>query len=118
MIPLTVARKEFLVATIINTLDSGITVRRNQIVVQASNPSKDINEILSSIDHSQSSATQETAQGSKPKHHIDALNNKRKHSADSKYHDVPIAERSEYLKSKLKIDKIHYWKKATEKKDL
>ena len=57
MIPLTVARKDFLVTTIINTLDSGITIKRNQIVAQASNPSKDINEILSSTDHSQSSAT-------------------------------------------------------------
>ena len=104
MIPLTVARKDFLVTTIINTLDSGITIKRNQIVAQASNPSKDIDEILSSTDHSQSSATQEAAQDSKPKHHIDALNNKRQHSADSKHHDVPIAERSAYLKSKLKID--------------
>ena len=38
MIPLTVARKDFLVATIINTLDSGITIKPNQIVAQASNP--------------------------------------------------------------------------------
>ena len=104
MIPLTVARKDFLVTTIINTLDSGITIKRNQIVAQASNPSKDINEILTSAEHSQSSATQETSQDSKPKHHIDTINNRHQHSADSKHHDVPISERSAYLKSKLKID--------------
>ena len=104
MIPLTVARKDFLVTTIINTLDSGITIKRNQIVAQASNPSKDINEILTSAEHSQSSATQETSQDSKSKHHIDTINNRQQHSADSKHHDVPIAERSAYLKSKLKID--------------
>ena len=104
MIPLTVARKDFLVTTIINTLDSGITIKRNQIVAQASNPSKDINEILTSAEHSQSSDTQETSQDSKSKHHIDTINNRHQHSADSKHHDVPIAERSAYLKSKLKID--------------
>ena len=54
--------------------------------------SKDINKILSSTDHSQSYATQETAQDSKLKHHIDALNNKRQHSAYSKHHDIHIAE--------------------------
>ena len=66
MIPLTVARKDFLVTTIINTLDSGITIKRNQIFAQVSNPSKDINKTLSSTDHSQLSATQETAQDSNP----------------------------------------------------
>ena len=104
MIPFTVARQKFLVTTIINTLDSGITIKRNQIVSQASNPTKDINKILASSDHSPSSATQESTQDSKPKHLVDALNNKRQHSADSKHHDVPIAERSTYLKSKLKLD--------------
>ena len=77
MIPLTVARKDFLVTTIINTLDSRVTIKRNQIVSQASNPSKDINEVLSSTDHSQPSTTQATSQDSKLKHHIDALNDKR-----------------------------------------
>ena len=108
MMPLTVARKDFLVTTIINTLDSGVTIKRNQIVAQASNPSRDINEILSFTDHSESSTTQETSQDSKSKHHIETINNRHQHSADSKHHDVPIAERSAYLKSKLKIDQNHH----------
>ena len=58
MMPLTVARKDFLVTTIINTLDSGVTIKRNQIVAEASNPSRDINEILSFTDHSELSTTQ------------------------------------------------------------
>ena len=98
------ARKDFLVTTIMNNLDSGIIIKRNQIVAQASNPSKDIKEILSSTDRSHSSTAQETAEDSKSKHHIDALNDKRQDSADTKHHDVPIAERSSYFKLKLKID--------------
>ena len=104
MIPLTVARKDFLVTTIINTLDSGVTIRRNQIVAQASNPSRDINEILSFTDHSQSSATQETSQDSKLNHHINTLNIKHQKICGLKYHNVLIAERSAYLKSKLILD--------------
>ena len=104
MMPLTVARKDFLVITIINTLDSGVTIKRNQIVAEASNPSRDINEILSFTDHSESSTTQKTSQDSKLNHHINALNIKHQNSSDSKHHDVPIAERSAYLKSKLKLD--------------
>ena len=104
MMPLTVARKDFLVTTIINTLDSGVTIKRNQIVAEASNPSRDINEILSFTDHSESSTTQKTSQDSKLNHHINALNIKHQNSSDSKHHDVPIAERSAYLKSKLKLD--------------
>ena len=104
MMPLTVARKDFLVTTIINTLDSGVTIKRNQIVAEASNPSRDINEMLSFTDHSESSTTQKTSQDSKSNHHINALNIKHQNSSDSKHHDVPIAERSAYLKSKLKLD--------------
>ena len=104
MISLTVIRKDVLVTTTIKTLDSGVTIKRNQIVAQASNLSKDINEVFSSTNHSQSSASQKTSQDLKLKHHIDALNDKRQNSADSKRHDVSIAERSAYLKSKLKID--------------
>ena len=104
MMPLTVARKDFLVTTIINTLDSGVTIKRNQIVAEASNPSRDINEILSFTDHSESSTTQKTSQDSKSNRHINALNIKHQNSSDSKHHDVPIAERSAYLKSKLKLD--------------
>ena len=104
MMPLTMARKDFLVTTIINTLDSGVTIKRNQIVAEASNPSRDINEMLSFTDHSESSTTQKTSQDSKSNHHINALNIKHQNSSDSKHHDVPIAERSAYLKSKLKLD--------------
>ena len=75
-----------------------------QIVAEASNPSRDINEMLSFTDHSESSTTQKTSQDSKSNRHINALNIKHQNSSDSKHHDVPIAERSAYLKSKLKLD--------------
>ena len=42
-ITLIVARKDYLVKTVIDTLDSGVTIKSNQIVAEASNPSKDIN---------------------------------------------------------------------------
>ena len=54
-----------------------VSIKRKQIVSQASNPTKDINEILSSTGHSQSSANQETLQDSKLNYHINALNIKR-----------------------------------------
>ena len=118
MIPLTVERKDYLVTTIINTLDSVVTIKRNKIVAEASDPSKDINDILSSTDHSQSSGSQETSKDSKFKRHINALNDKRQNSADIKDPDVPIAERSAFLKSKLKIDQNPILKEGDRKQRL
>ena len=51
-------------------------------------------------------------------HYINGLNNKCPNSADSKHHDVHIAERSAYLKSKFKIDQNPLWKKSDRKQRL
>ena len=110
VMPFAVARKDLLVTTITNFYDSGITIKKHQIIENASNPSNTTKELLAA-----SSCTFEpcsSTEGSMSEEHynksnddgkedvhtppscntydlynrIDALNDKRHNSVDTKHH--------------------------------
>ena len=76
IIPLIVARKDYLLTTVIKTLDSWVMIKQSQIVAQASNTSKDILKILSFTDHWKSSFAKAALEYEKFQRHINSINNR------------------------------------------
>ena len=110
--PLAVAGNDLLVTTITNFHDSGITIKKNQIIANASNPSNSTKELLaaspttskpsSPIEESLNEEQNENSNDdgnedprTPPSYHssyshnrIDAINDKHHNSADTKHHSV------------------------------
>ena len=126
--PLVVARKDLFVTTITNFHDSGITIKKNQIVANASIPSNSTKELLaaspctsepsstvggslseeqcknSNDDGNEDAHTPPSYHSSYSHNRIDAINDKHHSPADTKHHAVPNQEKEKYLTSKLHLD--------------
>ena len=129
--PLAVARKGLLVTTITSFHDSGITITKNQIIANASNPSNGTKELLiaspctfepsspiegslneeqyenSNDDGNEDALTPPSYQSSYSHNRIDAIHERLHNSADNKHpkhHAVSNQEKERYRTSKLHLN--------------
>lgn len=99
--PLSVARQGHLVTTVINKLNSGVIIKRNQIVAQASKPFEAIKETLSSTSSFNSPLTQLSSPNTLRQGQIDTMNEKHRNTPDDRRHEAPLNGRRSYIISKL-----------------
>ena len=140
--PLAEARKYLLLTTITSFDDSGITIKKSQIIANTSNLSNSTKELLaatpctfepssstkgsmseehynnSNDDEKEDAHTAPSCHNSDLYNRINALNDKDHNSEDTKHHVVPNKERERCLTSKLHNNENPFFKKGDRKQNL